>query len=158
MRNWTFSRPSIPMILRAFTCPGSCADPSNKLFKSRLLTGEISKRHRPLSKSEVGCQRGANLNVQAKHQFGYRAWIRTMNNASKGGWVTVQHAGKVSRTKLEKNAKTQAEIGEETAGIADIAASAGNGKRRTRRFLPPPKTVRHFLSNEWPVISEGFSK
>ena len=84
MRNWTFSRPSIPMILRAFTCPGSCANPSNKLFKSRLLTGEISKRHRPLSKSEVGCQRGTNLNVQAKHQFGYRAWIRTMNNASKG--------------------------------------------------------------------------
>src|SRR4029077_15508795 len=97
IRNWTFSRPSIPVILRAFTWPGSCGNPSNKLFKSRLLTEEISKRHRPLSKSEVLCQRDAKLNVHAKCQFGYRAWIRTMNNASKGRCVTVTPRGKVKQ-------------------------------------------------------------
>src|ERR1700722_7183721 len=38
IRSCSFSRPSLPTILRAFTCPGSCDHPSNKLFKSRLLT------------------------------------------------------------------------------------------------------------------------
>jgi hypothetical protein len=62
----------------------------------------LSRSGKSCSGIKTACQRSFARTISLENKDGYRAWIRTMNNASKGRCVTVTPRGKKEISTLVK--------------------------------------------------------